>query len=488
MALVAGALPALVFPEPGLWWLAWVVLTPLLALTARAPSAREAGVLGWAWGTGFVLAAHFWLLPSVLVFLPLVAAVVGLLWLPFGRAARALLRPPLDAGRCARALVVLPAVWLLAELVRSWDRLGGPWALLGASQWQVAPVRALAAVGGVWLVSVLVVLVNVAVTVAIRRDATRAARRTAVLATLAVPLVSLVWASRPGPPVSGTVDVAVVQPGVVEGAAARFAAAEALTRGLAGRQLDLVVWGESAVGFDLDRRTDLRDRLSDLSRFVAADLLVNVDARRPGATGIYKSSVLIGPDGVLGRYDKQRLVPFGEYVPLRPVLGWTARFTEVAAEDRRRGAGLVVLDADGLRVGPLVCFESAFPDLSRRLAAAGADLLVFQTATTTFQDSWAPEQHASIAALRAAESGRPVVHATLSGVSAVYDATGRRLGPALGTEQTGTLVVNVPLVAGTTPYVAVGHLGAPMFVGLVLATLGVVWTARRAAEQDDAHA
>ena len=87
-------------------------------------------------------------------------------------------------------------------------------------------------------------------------------------------------------------------------------------------------------------------RLANLTRRVGADLLVNVDARdRTG--GIFKSSVLIGPNGSRGAYSKTRLVPFGEYVPLRPLLGWATRHTKAAGEDRRRGNGLVVFTPDG---------------------------------------------------------------------------------------------------------------------------------------------
>ena len=154
-------------------------------------------------------------------------------------------------------------------------------------------------------------------------------------------------------------------------------------------------------------RPDLAQRLAALSREVGADILVNVDARRSDRPGIYKSSVLVGPDGPTGdRYDKMRLVPFGEYIPARSLLGWATSVGKAAGEDRRQGTEQVVMDVGhGLRVGPMVCFESAFPDMSRHLAEDGAEVLVAQSSTSTFQRSWAPEQHASLAALRAAETG-----------------------------------------------------------------------------------
>jgi apolipoprotein N-acyltransferase len=110
----------------------------------------------------------------------------------------------------------------------------------------------------------------------------------------------------------------------------------------------------------------------------------------------------------------------------------------------------------GWSVGPLVCFESAFPDMSRQLTRRGAQLLLAQSATSTFQDSWAPEQHASLAAMRAAENGRPMVHATLTGVSAVYDADGSRIGEPLGTEERVAGVYDITLASGTTPFVRLG--------------------------------
>jgi apolipoprotein N-acyltransferase len=148
-------------------------------------------------------------------------------------------------------------------------------------------------------------------------------------------------------------------------------------------------------------------------------------------------------------------VPFGEYVPLRPLLGWVTRFTDAADVDRHRGSRLTVLADGRVTVGPLVCFESTFPDLARNLAAGGADLVVVQTADTTFQESWGPAQHASVAAVRAVEAGRPVVQAAISGVSAAFDARGRRLAWQPTTWR-GAAVVEVPVSRERTPYARAG--------------------------------
>ncbi|WP_282700143.1 apolipoprotein N-acyltransferase [Streptomyces sp. CC219B] len=458
-AALAGALPVLAFPAPSLWWFAYVALVPWLLLLRSAPTGRRALYDGWSGGFGFMLAMHHWLLPNLHVFTFVIAALLGALWAPWGWLTHRLLAGAPGPGRVAAALAVLPSGWLVVELVRSWQGLGGPWGMLGSSQWQVEPALRLASVGGVWLLSFLVVAVNVAVTVlaAVRRS--RVPAVAGLVATAAV--TSTVWVWSPRPDTQGRARIAVVQPGVVQGADSgerRFAREEQLTRELAGQDLDLIVWGESSVGFDLGARPDLAERLAALSRETDTDLLVNVDAKRSDKPGIYKSSVLVGPDGLTGdRYDKMRLVPFGEYVPFRSLLGWATSVGEAAGEDRRRGSEQVVMDAGGgLRVGPMVCFESAFPDMSRHLVHDGAELLIAQSATSTFQQSWAPEQHASLAALRAAETGRPMAHATLTGVSAVYDASGRRVGPPLGTSASTAAVYDVPLAGGTTLYVRFG--------------------------------
>ncbi|WP_050515209.1 apolipoprotein N-acyltransferase [Streptomyces rimosus] len=476
-AVVAGALPALAFPAPALWWLAYAALVPWILLARSARTNRRAALDGWLGGAGFMLAVHHWLLPSLHVFILVLAALLGLLWAPWGLLVRALLHGSPGAARCAASLVLVPSGWLMVELVRSWEYLGGPWGLLGASQWQVPPALRLASLGGVWLLSLLIVSVNAALALLV---AVRRARVPAVAGLLICAVGSTAaWLWAPVPRPAGTVRVGLVQPGEIVGADPRIARGDELTRSLAGRGVQLVVWGESSVNRDLTRNPAMSARLAALSRDVGADLLVNVDGRRADRPGIYKSSVLVGPQGATGhRYDKMRLVPFGEYIPLRSVLGWATHVGKAADQNRMRGTRQVLMpvgSAGGLRVGPLVCFESAFPDMSRQLAHDGAQLLVAQSSTSTFQDSWAPAQHASLAALRAAETWRPMAHATLTGVSAVYGPRGEPVGGRLGTERGAAAVYDIPLAEGTSPYVRFGDwalYGAMLALGAYAVTAG----------------
>ncbi|MGW6912402.1 apolipoprotein N-acyltransferase [Kitasatospora sp. NPDC054939] len=449
-ALGAGALPVLAFPAPGLSWLAWAALVPGLLLMQRAPSAREAAVRGWWFGSGFILVAMYWLVPSIGPGLLPLALVFGALQTGLGYAVWRLLHRPPTARRAAAALLVVPAVWVTTEYARSWPALGGPWALLGATQWQHPAVLALASVGGVWLVSAVVAAVNTAVLIALTTAEHRPRALAAGAAVLLLLSGPLLFALRTQPTPVGHRTVALVQAGVVDDPQARFDAGADATAALAGRPVDLIVWGESSTTTDLQRDTAVLDRLRALSAATGAQLLINEDARTADGR-ISKDAVLIGPDGILDRYRKIRLVPFGEYIPLRPVLGWLAGISRAAGENRLPGTEFHPLPAedrsgDPLPVGTLICFESTFPDMARTAAREGARILVYQSSTSTFQATWAPEQHASLAALRAAETGRPAVQAALTGVSAAFDPQGRELA-RLGTDRAGTLVVRLPLTA-----------------------------------------
>jgi apolipoprotein N-acyltransferase len=480
-AMVLAVPLSLAFPRPALWWLGFVAVAPLILLVRGAPSRREAGVRGWLGGSAFFLSVDSWLLPQAKIFAIPAALILGLLWLPWGRLVWRLLGTspaapweaarPLGFGRVALGLLLIPSVFVLGEVVRSWSALGGPWALLGASQWNNPPILALASLGGVWLVSMLLMATNLGVAMIAAPRVPWSVRGGAALAVCVLLLLSLAWgAFRPAPPDTGrTVRIGLVQPGKIGPVQPRLAASESATLGLAGSHPNLIVWSESSVGRDPATHPADVAAMRNLVKATGADLLANVDARRQRG-GIYKNSLLIGPNGPIASYDKIRLVPFGEYVPARPLLGWVDRFTDAAAQNRHNGKHLVLMHADGFRFGPLICFESAFPDMSRNLARMGADVIVVQSATTTFEQTWGPQQHAALAAVRAVETGRPVVQASIAGVSTAFDPNGHMLAwqPI---DFRGAVVVPVHLSRDRTVFDRFGD-WVPIGAG---AALGVAW-------------
>jgi apolipoprotein N-acyltransferase len=459
--LLSGALPVLAFPRPGFAWLAWVILVPGLLLIRSAPGVRAAAVRGWWFGAGYLLAVLYWLLPNIGPGLILVAFVFGALWAIWGAVARWL-------GSSVVAVVVLPSLWVVIEYSRSWPGLGGPWGLLGATQWSHPAILSLASVGGVWLVSFVLVAANTAVALAIRPPQRGPWMRAGALLLGLLLLLAgpLTYAVRTSPPSERSFRVALVQTGVIHSPSARLDEGERITKQIPSA--DLIVWGESSVGNAVVRRPDVAARLDALA--AKAPLLVNEDAK--DETGrISKSAFLLHPDGTRQRYVKSRLVPFGEYIPFRSGFGWLSRISRAAGQDRVPGTGATVMATNGLTLGPLICFESAFPDLGRAVVNQGARVLVYQSSTSTFQDSWAPQQHASLAAVRAAETGRPTVQAALTGVSAAFDAHGRRLA-WMDTDRRGYTVVtlDVPQAASRTPYDRFGDYVAYLSVLISVAT------------------
>jgi apolipoprotein N-acyltransferase len=477
--LLSGGIPALAFPAANLEFLGWIGLIPGLALMRSAPTRREAAVRGWWFGAGYLLAAMYWLAPNLGPGLLLVAIVLGFLWSAVGLAVWSTLRSPVTAGRAAAALVVVPSSWLVTEWIRSWQGIGGPWAVLGASQWQHPVVLALAAVGGIWLVSFALVAANTGVLLAL--VASRTAIRAAGLAAAAVAIAAgpVAFALTTPPSGSQPLAIALVQPGLTSGPRVRLQRNEQLTARAAGRA-DLFVWGESSVGYNLAARPALLASIEQLSKSVRAEILVDQDAEN-AAGAQSKQATLISSTGIKGSYVKTRLVPFGEYIPFRPVLGWLTKISRAAPQNVVPGTGAHVLHAtlpDGrpLTIGVLICFESAFPDMSRVDTDRGARVIVYQTSDSTFQGSWAPAQHAALGALRAAETGRPVVQTALTGDSAAFDARGRMLA-WVGTSYRGTLIVRLELPPASArtiydrlgdyvPWAAVGIAAAAALAGL----------------------
>jgi apolipoprotein N-acyltransferase len=472
-ALVAGALPVLAFPAPNLEFLAWFALVPGLLIMRASPSAREAGVRGWWFGAGFIFAAHYWLLPNIGPALLLVAVVMGALWIPVAVSAWVLLRPPVTAARGLAALVVVPSYWLVIEWIRSWQGFGGPWALLGASQWRHPAVLALAAVGGVWLVSFAIVAANTGIVILLTAGRAPVRVLGAAAAAAVIAAGPAAFALIPPPPHPARfVTLTLVQPGIQHNPQIRVNASERLSAGLGRLRPDLVVWGESSIASDLRTDPRLLARLKALSAAEGAQILANQDSQTPA--GKTKVAVLVGPRGIVATYTKTRLVPFGEYIPFRQQLGWLTKISRAAPTNMIPGSGAKVIrmtarNGQHIPIGVLICFESAFPDMSRVNARRGAQLIVYQTSDSTFQGSWAPAQHASLGALRAAETGRPVVQAALTGVSAAYDAQGRLLA-SMTTAQRGRLTVRLGLEPGTalTPFDRYGDVVPWTAIGIAL--------------------
>jgi apolipoprotein N-acyltransferase len=272
--------------------------------------------------------------------------------------------------------------------------------------------------------------------------------------------------------------------------AVRVNASQRLSAGLGRDHADLILWGESSIAYDLNlpKYSWLLHQLEALSSADGAQILLNQDSIAPNGDKS-KVGVLIGPSGIDARYVKTRLVPFGEYIPFRQQLGWLTKISKAAPQNMIAGNGAHVMQVTAptggpLTIGVLICFESAFPDMSRVDADQGAQLIVYQTSDSTWQagwEEWVLAQHAALGALRAAETGRPVMQAALTGDSVAFDPRGRLLawrGPSFH----GTTVVRLalPSVSSRTLYDQLGDYVMWIAVAIVAlaAAIGLIRTGR----------
>ncbi|MEA2499618.1 MAG: apolipoprotein N-acyltransferase, partial [Actinomycetota bacterium] len=341
-----------------------------------------------------------------------------------------------------------------------------------------------AGIGGGWLVAALLVLVN-----ALLLEAVLAARDRSWRPCLAAAMVLLGVAAAPllvsTPSADGpSLRVAIVQGNVpdtepsFEKDLRILESHVARTKELAGSQIDLVVWPESSVGIDPFRNPDVAASMSEAADAVDAPLIVggnlDIDDER-----YQVMAYLVEPgQGIVERYQKTHLVPFGEYVPGRRFLDWLPILDQVP-RDAVAGKERTLFHPGGGAVAPVLSFEGDFGSLVRRRIADGGRLLVVATNTSTWGHSWASAQHAAFSQVRAAENGVWVVHAALSGISEFISPDGTVTAKA-GLYEPATLIEDLRFAGDITFYARSGDwfpLGA--LAASVLWLLWVTVTAKR---------
>ncbi|MBA3619235.1 MAG: apolipoprotein N-acyltransferase, partial [Acidothermales bacterium] len=285
------------------------------------------------------------------------------------------------------------------------------------------------------------------------------------------PLLGLV---EPPPPDGRRVDIAAVQGNDIESSVAAGVTRESTqrivdvasamldaTRPLAKDPPEVVVWPENSL--DADPREDpvLADRVRRTQRLLGdgTALLAGTSLAGPRPATFYNAVVEFGPGATIAdAYRKRRLVPFGEYVPWRALLGGFPPL-RVITTDGVPGPGPRVLEAGGARIGPVTCYENVFPGLVRDQVRAGAEVLVVSTNNASYGRTAMSRQHLAFSQVRAVETGRWVLHAGISGISGVVDPYG---DVSQRTELFSEAVVRaeLPLVTAPTPYVRAGNVVA----------------------------
>jgi apolipoprotein N-acyltransferase len=453
------------------WLFAWWP-PALLLLAVRGLGAKRAAGLAFAAGTLAHALVWHWIYvvtvryghapPWVGVAAPLLLAFYPAPFVAAFAAAGERL-----SSRSPLGPISLAALWTAFEHGRSFVLTGFPWATLGYAQHENGWLLGLAPWAGVYGLSFAAALGGLcAFEWLLRREPGRSARRAfAGLALLLALHVAGALGREPAVPGERSLRIAVLQGNIDQGV--KWSDAwiertiliyEGLTRAAATDGARLVVWPETALPLPLEGYPALEERLAALARETGAALVVGAVGISIGATGeiegLFDSGFLYDAAGTrLERYDKSHLVPFGEYLPLRALFGRFIRAVATGATPRDVSAGpeprALALPAAEVgepvvTLGVPICYELLFPDLVRRFAGGGAQVLLAITNDAWYGRTGAPHQFLAITALRSAENGMWTARAANTGVSALIDARGQVQEQTRIFEQ-GLLVGDVPL-------------------------------------------
>jgi apolipoprotein N-acyltransferase len=441
LPLLSSAFYILAFPNFNQAWLAWISLVPISLYALRTTPAR-AFCAGWLSGTLAYAGILYWVIVTfqaahlstalACLCLFLLAGYLGIYWGAWAWFLK--YNPNILAGAAA---------WVALEYLRTYLISGFPWALLADSQVRNLPLIQIASVSGVYGVSFLVVLANLAIAVIARspcrpKQSVRSPRSLRSLAmTTGVILACYGYGfwhlHRPLPrSLAPSLKIALLQGNIDQYKKWNRAyveeiekAYESLVDQAAQTKPDLIIWPETSVPGYLLQDKPLYDwlmktvRRSQTSHLIGSPLMINEKA--------YNSSFSINSEGVLvGEYDKNHLVPFGEVVPFPSLLG-KFKFISILNDlgGFTGGTKSPVIRAAGVLLGVNICYEAIFPNLVRKSVRQGGELIANLTNDGWYMKTSAPYQHWAPNVFRAVENHRWLVRADNTGISGIIDPNGR---------------------------------------------------------------
>ncbi len=460
--VILGALNVLAFSPFKLWWVSIVSLSMMLILFSEC---RGQGFkVGFLYGLGMFGAGVSWIFNSLYDYgeAPLIAAVVMVivssLVLSLFLAVMMKLYDVLQSNNSFTRIICFVSIWVLIEWSRSWMFTGFPWLLLGHTLVD-SPLKGIVPIFGAFGGSALIAFFSIAVF-----EMVYASRKTVESWILALSIVfaciifssAIQWTQ---PAAKDPVNVAAVQANIpfeMKWDKSRrdevYQAYVDLTR----QHLDsrIIVWPETAI--PTFYRVANQDFIPLFEKELTqnnAELISGVFTYEPGSERIFNSFVTLG--GERQFYSKKHLVPFGEYIPLRIIFNFFQTIVTIPMSDLHPGEGSSILKLNNIPVGVSICYEVAFGEEINE-ALPDAQILINVSNDAWFGDSFAPHQHLQIARTRALETGRYMIRATNTGVSAIIDSQGKILS------QSGQFVAEVVsgkvwAMEGVTPFIIWGN-------------------------------
>jgi len=489
LALASGLLLPLAFAPFSIAPLAIVSLL-LLFICWHQVTARQAFWRGWLFGLGYFGLGVSWVSVSMIYFggmtVPL-SAVITIVFVMF------LALFPATVGLISKRffkqyqntpwfvfVLVLPALWVLSEWVRSWIFTGFPWLSVGYSQiaW---PLVGYAPVWGVYSISFGVALTAGLLMYALLESAQARKIATGGIVSLWIVGYALTlpeWTE----PVDKPISIAMIQGNIEQDKKwlpeQRIPTLDMyanLSRKNWGT--DLIIWPETALPMLYHQAKPFLSAVAQEARVNGTELLLGIPVYDGRTKRYFNTMLSIG--ALESFYEKKHLVPFGEYLPLPSFLGWFIEYFKIPMSNFSSGAGeKPLVQVAGQQVGISICYEDVFGE-EVISALPEATLLVNASNDAWFGDSLAPHQHLEIARLRAVETGRYMLRSTNTGVSAVIDPKGRIVSQSPQFEN-HVLKHEIQPMKGITPYAIFGNLLTVLFMfALIVTAIVLNWRKTR---------
>ncbi|MFT5482090.1 MAG: apolipoprotein N-acyltransferase [Halieaceae bacterium] len=476
LAIVAGISITLAMAPFHLWPLAIFSCCTLLYLLRSCANSRAAFLLGWCHGLGMFGSGISWVYVSIHNYGNASVVLAGLLTAVFCMGLAVL--PALMAWLFVRHLnsreyfylLTFPALWVLFEWLRSWLLTGFPWLYIG-----YAPIdtwlAGWAPLIGVYGLSFIICLSAAGIYTLFHRRNRFSTTATAVVVTIwltGLALQQVAWVESAE---DDELSVALVQANIPqelkwlpEYYQPTLDLYASMTAPLLGN--DLLIWPEAAIPSYFHRAQGFLQPMSDQAEAEGTTLITGIPHAASTGNGYHNSIVALGRGQ--GVYHKQRLVPFGEYVPLQSLLRGLIDFFDLPMSHFSPGAeNQTMLQAGNYQIAPFICYEIVYPALVRKQAGK-ADILVTISNDSWFGGSIGPLQHLQMARMRALENGRYLIRGTNNGVSAIIDERGGIVAKTPQFEAT-SLTGGARVFSGQTPFNLLGSIPTLLFCAIALA-------------------